>query len=260
MYPQDPLFMPDQPSGESIEFTISNGLNLSMVWCGPGHFNLGTPLSYSGIGIVGERPVQHVRIERGFWMGRFPMTNDIYNVIIPSQPYGAGPRYPVDTLSWFEAVEFCQVLTRTLLTERGVRGCRFELPLEIEWEYACRAGTESKWYFGDDESDLVDHAWYSLNSANRPHPVGLKLPNSWGLYDLYGNVSEWCLDQFWSYQNLDDHLRTVEDKPAVSRMTRGGDYYSIASQCRSASRATGHPHNAYNDPIGVRVILKEIDC
>jgi eukaryotic-like serine/threonine-protein kinase len=124
-----------------------------------------------------------------------------------------GDNYPVGQLSWNDATEFCKWLSRK---ERKT----YRLPTEAEWEWACRAGNSGKYHYGDDPNILGDYAWYSENSHNKPHPVGQKKPNAWGLFDMHGNIGEYCLDQFADYPS-----GTVIDP----RGPMGGRTHSIRS-------------------------------
>ncbi len=129
-----------------------------------------------------------------------------------------------------------------------------DLPTEAEWEFACRAGTSSRWYFGGSPTGLEDHAWYVANSGGKTHAVGLKKPNSWGIYDLYGNVAEWCLDDLTNYQ---DHGATDPlflGETGLVKVTRGGDFSCPDTECRSASRGSCHRGNPFNEATGLRVI------
>ena len=162
-----------------------------------------------------------------------------------------GADNPVENVSWDDAVEFCRRLSE--LPAEKAAGNVYRLPTEAEWEYACRAGTTTKYSFGDDESELRDHAWCSENSDVQTHRVGSKKPNAWGLYDMHGNVWEWCQDWHGDYPSV-----SVTDPSGVTsgsfRVFRGGGWGTAAEFCRSAQRALGEPSFPYPGG-GFRVCL-----
>ena len=126
----------------------------------------------------------------------------------------------------------------------------FRLPTEAEWEYACRAGTQTRYSFGDDEGQLGDYAWYRGNSEGTTHPVGQKKPNAWGLYDMHGNVGEWCEDSYFSPTSRNQRPAA----PGALRIDRGGFWDIKASDCRSATRQWCVPQGR-NFYIGFRVVV-----
>ena len=138
-------------------------------------------------------------------------------------------------------------------------GTEYRLPTEAEWEYACRSGSTGRWCFGDDESQLKRYAWYGTNSGFSTHPVGEKKPNGWGLYDMHGNVWEWCAD-WWDanyYQQFANKVAVDPTGPAggfgrVLRVLRGGGWHFVASRCRSAFRCGLDP-GFRNDNLGFRL-------
>ena len=154
--------------------------------------------------------------------------------------------HPVVCVNWNGAKAFCDWLSKK-------EGKEYRLPTEAEWEYACRAGTQTKWNFGDNESQLGEYAWYVENSGIKTHPVGQKRPNAWGLYDTHGNAWEWCADWYaWDY-----YVSSPPDDPkgpssGTSRVLRGGDCGSGAGLVRSAIRATSVPDNR-DRTVGFRV-------
>jgi formylglycine-generating enzyme required for sulfatase activity len=122
-----------------------------------------------------------------FAIGKYPITQEQYEAVMGTNPswFKNNPQNPVEKVSWYDARSFCQKLSQ-------ITGKLYRLPTQEEWEYACRAGTNTRFYFGDDANQLGDYAWYWGNSQKTTHPVGQKKPNAWGLYDMHGNVSEWC--------------------------------------------------------------------
>jgi len=159
--------------------------------------------------------------------------------------------YPVDQVSWEDAVEFCKKLSE--LPEEKKAGRVYRLPTEAEWEYACRAGSKAAYSFGANSKTLGDYAWFGENSGNQTHPVGEKKANAWGLYDMHGNVWEWCSDWYGVYPK-----GSVSDPSGPSegsiRVDRGGSWAYGAANCRSAYRGWGAPsYRIGND--GFRVAL-----
>jgi formylglycine-generating enzyme required for sulfatase activity len=175
-----------------------------------------------------------VTLTKPFYIGVYEVTNAQWKRVmgtVPSRWKGAD--LPVGNVGWDDANEFCRRLSA--LPEEKQAGRVYRLPTEAEWEYACRAGTTTKWSFGDDESRLGDYAWFDGNSGNGTHPVGKKKPNAWGLFDMHGNVTEWCND--W----LGDYAKgAVTDPQGPSqgshRVYRGGSWLYTAGDCRSAFR------------------------
>jgi formylglycine-generating enzyme required for sulfatase activity len=162
-------------------------------------------------------------------------------------------RHPVEMVNWDEAVEFCRRLSSTP-AERAARRV-YRLPTEAEWEYACRAGTTTLWYYGGDEAGLGQYAWFDKNSDGTTHPVGEKKPNAWGLYDMQGNVWQWCADRFSAdYYKQSAPSDPVGPSTGVSRVLRGGGLRNRAPFCRSAYRFKYG--NTYRSGFGFRVVLE----
>ena len=187
-----------------------------------------------------------VILTTSFKMGVHEVTQAQYEQVMgvnPSKFKGADypvQDNPVETLSWDDAVEFCRRLTD--LPAEKAAGNVYRLPAEAEWEYACRAGTTTRYSFGDDDhdSELGDYAWFRGNSDSETHPVGSKQPNAWGLYDMHGNVWEWCQDMYVDYPGGS----VLEARGATSgsdRVIRGGSWGGTAEICRSASRGGDWP-------------------
>jgi len=158
-----------------------------------------------------------------------------------------GPKNPVETICWNDCQKFVEKLNAK------VRGGKFSLPTEAQWEYACRAGSTTRYCFGDEESGLGEYAWYGENAGGKTHPVGEKKPNAWGLYDMHGNVWEWCQD--WC--NSGYYANSPTDDPmgpsgGAYRVVRGGTWDGPARNCRSAGRGSFVPGYRH-DYLGFRV-------
>jgi len=230
---------------------------LRMVWISAGTFTMGSP-STEVDRLSGEGPQTQVTISRGFWMSKYETTQEEYLAVMDTNPshFNGDASRPVDTVSWNDATEFCAKLTASeLAAGRLPSGYSYRLPTEAEWEYACRAGTTTRFGYGDDlgYGELGQYAWYSDNSGQATHPVGLKKPNARGLYDMHGNVYEWCLDWSGPYPGgsvTDPRGPITNPYPAI----RGGCYIDMDRYCRSAFRGSGNP--AYGrKALGFRPVL-----
>jgi formylglycine-generating enzyme required for sulfatase activity len=194
---------------------------MKLVLIRPGKFMMGSPDSEQGRD-GNEGPQHEVIITKPFYIGLTEVTQAQYEAIMGANPSKfTGPTNPVDSVIWDEATEFCRKLSEK--TGKTVR-----LPTEAEWEYACRAGSKTRFSFGDSDSVLGDYAWYGSNSGGKTQPVGQKKPNAWGLYDMHGNVWEWCADWFGSYSSGS----STDPQGAGSggrRVVRGGSWHGIAT-------------------------------
>jgi formylglycine-generating enzyme required for sulfatase activity len=149
-------------------------------------------------------------------------------------------RHPVETVNWDEAMEFCRKLS-ALPAERAGRRT-YRLPTEAEWEYACRAGTTTRWFSGDDDAKVLEYAWCNANAHGMTHPVGEKKPNAWGLYDMHGNVNQWCSDWFGAdFYKQSPPRDPTGPSAGYARVWRGGNCLYPASGCRSAFRLHTEP-------------------
>ena len=225
--------MPGLKKTESVD--LGGGAGIELVLIRPGSFMMG---SDSG----GEKPVHKVILTQSFYLGKFEVTQEQWQAVMGSNPSNfKGPKLPVENVSWDDCQSF--------LAELQVKtGRKFMLPTEAQWEYACRAGTT-----GDYAGNLDAMAWYSENSGNTTHPVGQTRANAWGLYDMHGNVLEWCADRYSDYPS-----DAVSDPAGPSsgsfRVYRGGSWYDPADFCRSACRNWRIP-GGRNYCLGLRLAL-----
>ena len=236
----------------------------NMVFIPPGTFRMGSPTNEVDR-YRWEGPQTAVTISRGFWMGKYEVTQGEYLAVMGTKPsyfstnngYAEDLSRPVETVSWDDATNYCAVLTQQERTlGRIPTNSVYRLPTDAEREYACRGWTSTRFSYGDDPgyTNLTDYAWYSDNSGFETHPVGQKLPNLWGLYDLHGNVWEWCQD-WWSV-SLPGGIALDPQGPVTGsdRVIRGGVWSGLAGDCRSAYRGYGYPGGGSSD-VGFRVLL-----
>ena len=231
---------------------IANTIGARMVRIGPGSLMRG-----STTGPGDERPVHRVKLSKGFYMGVTEVTQEQWESVMPDNPSRfRGADRPVENVVMADCVEFCKLLTQKERAEGKLpEGAEYRLPTEAEWEYACRAGSEANYGFGDSETELGEYAWYRENSV-RPQPVGTKKANAWGLFDMHGNVWEWCSD--WKGSYTADEAEDPKGAPAGPsyghRVFRGGSWGSTAAHCRSAARNGCGTSNSRLSGLGFRLV------
>ncbi|MBR98587.1 MAG: sulfatase-modifying factor protein [Flavobacteriaceae bacterium] len=249
--------------------------NIPMIFIPSGSFKMGSPKSEIGH-FADEGPQHEVQID-AFWIGQYEITWDLYNLFVSREidqyqmkkdlesevsidvdavsgatmPYvemsfGMGTDgYPAISMTQLAAVKFCEWLS-------AMTGKFYRLPTEAEWEYACRAGSEAAYSFGEDLSELKDYAWYSDNSNEKYQKVGQKKPNSWGLHDMHGNVAEWTLDQYipTAYKKRKKDVDNPYEAPTKTypRVVRGGSWMDKPERLRSSSRTPSSKRWKRRDP------------
>ncbi len=234
--------------GVPVEST--NSIGMKFVVIPPGEFTMGSP--ESEVGRYGEEIQHSVTLTAPFSIGVHEVTQSQYQQAAGSNPSKyKGADNPVETVSWNDAVVFCEKLS-ALPAEREA-GRVYRLPNEAEWEYACRAGTKTAYCFGDDKSQLGEYAWFVENREGITHAVGMKLANPWGIYDMHGNVWEWCSDLYGPY------VREAASNPqgattGLTRVFRGGCWDYAASHCRAADRHASNSTSS-GSRLGFRVAL-----
>jgi formylglycine-generating enzyme required for sulfatase activity/tRNA A-37 threonylcarbamoyl transferase component Bud32 len=219
---------------------IINSAEMKLRLIPPGKFKMGSKGS--------EREIV---LTRPYYIGACEVTQRQFELVMGTRPsHFKSPQNPVEQVSWLDAMEFCHRLSQAQQEQKAA--LMYRLPTEAEWEHACRAGTETLYCYGDDESLFREYAWYDRNAGGRTHPVGKKKPNNWGLHDMHGNVWEWCYDWFGDYQGLpSSNPSGLQD--GTRRTYRSGGWNADISGCHSAYR-DGHKPNAGNNTLGFRVI------
>ena len=214
---------------KEIAVELGGGVKMEFVLIPAGSFNMGEEM-----GFPYEKPVHKVTISRPFYLGKYEVTQEDWETVMGDNPsYFKGKRKPVEQVSW----EDCQVFLKTLNAKVSVPTYNFALPTEAQWEYACRAGTRTWFCFGSNYNQLREYAWYDDRMLGGTRPVGQKKPNNWGLYDMHGNVFEWCQDRYAS----DFYVNSPADDPSgpeagATRVRRGGAWDRDAMDCRSSYR------------------------
>ena len=236
---------------------ITNSIGMKLVLIPKGTFMMGSPESEEG---RQKDETQHeVTISKDYYLGVYEVTQAQYEKVMGKNPsYFQGPKVgnenadlPVENVSWDDTVEFCKKLSD--LPEEKKAGRLYRLPTEAEWEYACRAGSKTAYAFDDEEGLLPEYGWFKRNSSDRTHTVGLLEPNAWGLYDMHGNVWEWCSDWYGAYPNgaVSDPVGPLKGS---FRVLRGGCWIVEAALCQSAGRRCNFPSGS-GSYYGFRVAL-----
>jgi formylglycine-generating enzyme required for sulfatase activity len=224
-----PATQPSTQPAKELILDLGSNVSMKLVLIPAGKFLMGSPDGEPNR-FPDEGPQHEVTISKPFYMGVYTVTQEQYEQVMGKNPSSfKGPQNPVETVSWDDAVEFCKKLSQK-------RGRAVSLPTEAQWEYACRAGSKSRFSFGDDDDKLGDYAWYWKNSDSKTHPVGQKKPNDFGLYDMHGNVWQWCSD--WYTESYANAGKTDPTGPASGsiRVLRGGSWCHYPLICRSAYR------------------------
>ena len=221
-----------------------NGVRYEMVKVDAGTFTMGSTSGYGD-----ETPVHKVTLADSYYMGKTEVTQSLWKAVMGSNPSSfKGDRKPVENVSWNDCQTFIKKLNQAT-------GKNFRLPTEAEWEFAARGGNNSKHYQYSGSNNIDDVAWYTDNSSSTTHDVATKSPNELGLYDMSGNVWEWCQD--W-YGNYSSPAQTNPASPSSGscRVSRGGGWCIVAGYCRSSSRNFNTPVNRF-DGLGFRLVLSE---
>jgi len=245
----------DELNAPSKKNRIIPDLDIKCVYVNAGSFRMGSAES----GPDDEKPVHQVKISGHYWMSACEITQAQWRALMGTDPSKyKGDNLPVEMVSWHEIIEFCRKLTqRECKASRLPDGYVYRLPTEAEWEYAARGGAKSRGFKYPGSNDPEQVAWHHPGSSDQTHPVGTKLPNELGIYDMAGNVWEWCLDFYAPdyYANapkVDPVNKDHGDK--TYRVCRGGSWGLYPTHCRSANRGGGTPTGRFYS-YGFRVVL-----
>ncbi|MCX6873204.1 MAG: formylglycine-generating enzyme family protein [Verrucomicrobia bacterium] len=236
-----------QNPAKELLMDLGGGVKMGRLWIPAGSFKRGDA---KGPGY--EQSVHQVNITKPFYLGKYEVTQEQWQAVMGNNPsYFKNPTNPVESVSWID----CQRFARRMNEKFAIPGEKYALPTEAQWEYACRAARGTRYFFGDDEKALGDYAWYDDNSGNKTHPVGRKLPNAWGLYDMLGNAWEWCQD----WHAADYYAKSPPDDPtgpvagtcrSIGHVARGGSWDYPAGQDRTLLRDYDAPEYKLDDLTG----------
>ena len=255
----------DTKLGEDFQITSGEmpeeAKPLEMIWIPGGTFSMRIPDTN-----IAEYKQFPVTLTDGFWIGKYAVT--VAHWFTGLEMEGAPERHVIEAqanypihVNWYQALTYCWELNRSLFVELEslqTHGYRFTLPSESQWEYACRAGTQTRYYNGDDETNLHEIAWYAGSGDAKIHPVGQKEPNSWGLHDMLGNTSEWCLDTHGAYpQGETENWVQLDGNPLNLRVLRGGLSTDDAKHVQCTQRDY-QPPIASSPGFGFRLCLSNL--
>lgn len=236
-----------------LKVPVAEGVSIEMVRVEGGTFTMGSNVTPKGVRLTYAlaKPEHRVTVD-GYWIGRYEVTQGLWKAVMGENPSKfKGNELPVECVSWEDAQRFVLLLSQ-------MTGRRFRLPTEAEWEYAARGGKvkgESFPFAGCERDVLGDFCWYCVNSEGCTHPVGQKSPNSLGLYDMSGNVAEWCQDWVEEYPK-EEQTNPRGPKSGENRVLRGGHYGSTSAACTVYDRGWYLPSGKY-EFYGLRVVMEE---
>ena len=245
---QQPVVQAPVTNGDNISIPVKDGISIDMVRVEAGTFTMGaTPEMENPWD--GEKPTHQVTLTNDYYIGKYEVTQALWQAVMSNNPsYFKGDNLPVEKVSWNDCQEFISKLNT-------ITGKTFRLPTEAEWEYAARGGKKSKGYQYSGSNNLSDVAWYEDNSGNKTHAVGSKQANELGIYDMSGNVWEWCQDWYGKYSSSSQTNPTGANSGSY-RVYRGGCWGGNTWICRSSYRYSYAPGFS-NDSLGLRLVLSE---
>ena len=238
-----------------LEKLLSGAKELSFVWIPPSRFVMGSGYAASSgvLDDLADAPFE-VELSRGCWMSQHPVTQAQWLSLFPGNPSEfVGPNLPVDSVDWHEACFFARQLQSVVDGYLPPETC-IDLPTEAQWEYGCSAGSTSRFSVGDEESDLARTAWYAANSGGSTHPVGSKASNSWHIFDMIGNVAEWCRDGAEDYPS--GFQRDWEGMNAFNKIIRGGAWSTSHPGDLLSVKGRGYLESTFRSSwVGFRLVI-----
>ncbi len=243
---------PMAASRDRLALDLGGGVRMEFIYIKPDTFTMGSSEVPNGSWQVDERPEHRVTISKGYYLGKYEVTQAQWEAVMGTNPSKwKGPELPVEQVSWDDCQGFLKKLSEKAKIQ--LKGRMAALPTEAQWEYACRAGTKTRWSFGEKDAGIGEYAWHGDNGGGQTHPVGQTKPNAWGLYDLHGNVWEWCQDWAVPY-GKDNAVDPAGPASGDKRGLRGGCWGNNALECRSAIRIS-YPPASRNHFNGFRAAL-----
>ena len=247
-------------TGDERTFSLPGGASLAMIYIAPGTFQMGAPSDEEPERRDDEGPVHEVVISKGFWLGKYEITQGQWEAVMNTKPWQdsnnqdkanvqSNSSHPAVYISWNDVRDF---ITRLNAAGSAV----YRLPTEAEWEFACRAGTSTRWSFGEAQDQLTKYAWYEASNVTYAQRVGTKLPNPWGLYDMHGSVSEWVQDWYGSdYYDSSPRVDPLGPSTGSERVIRSGGFDSSTRWMRSAARGRNSPDfSQLGSGLGARLL------
>lgn len=235
-----------------VRVQVADGVEMEMVWVEGGSFTMGSNATPKGVKLTYAlaRPEHRVTVD-GYFIGRYEVTQGLWQAVMGENPskFKGSANLPVESVSWTEAQEFAMRLSQ-------MTGRRLRLPSEAEWEYAARGGSKSQRnpYAGCNRNQLDNHGWYCVNSDGATHAVGQLQPNELGLYDMSGNVAEWCQDWVEAYTS-EEQTNPRGPRQGENRVLRGGHYNSTSAACTVYDRGWYLPSGKY-ELYGLRIVME----
>jgi formylglycine-generating enzyme required for sulfatase activity len=229
--------------------TLTDSIGIKLVPIPAGQFMMGSGGNEPHR--MGDETQHKVMISKDFYIGATLVTQAQWKALMGDNPsqFKGPDDLPVEQVNWDRATEFCDKLS-------AKEHKKYHLPTEAQWEYAARAGTQTTYFWGNDESKLGDYAWYSANSGGRTHPVATKLPNPWGLYDITGNLGECIFDWYGGFPRSGVTVDPQGPPQGSLKVIKGGGWDGDANACRMACRMARHDEHHWSHDLGFRVVME----